>query len=99
MKATKNNAKSHAPMTAQNMQSLVDQMGFNLKELQLITKIPYRTLQDYYYGARSIPPHVADLLMQEAKKEEQIRAEIYAGIEIHIAEAYPNGFTTSAEED
>lgn len=78
-KHTEKAQETHA-MSAKDMREIVQRMGFNLKELSLITSIPYRTLQDYYYGARSIPGCVADQLRQEYKKEIQARNEVYAGI-------------------
>lgn len=91
MKSAKNNTKSHA-MTPEAMRILVAGMGFNLRELSAVTRIPYRTLQDYYYGARAIPAHVAEKLREEARKEIEICNEVHADLERHIAEAYPQRF-------
>ena len=91
MKTTKKQQKSHA-MTAEAMHILVAGMGFNLRELSAVTHIPYRTLQDYYYGARAIPAQVAEKLREEARKEIEICNQVHADLERHIAEAYPQRF-------
>lgn len=90
IKHTKNAPKSHA-MTAEAMQILVAGMGFNLSELSAVLAIPYRTLQDYYYGTRAIPAPVAEKLREEARREIEIRNQVYQGIELDIAKSYPQG--------
>lgn len=83
-KTTKNKTKSHA-LTAENMRLIVAGIGYSLTELSSCMGIPYRTIQDYYYGKRSISAEFADRLRAECKKIVQIRAEVLAGIEAEAA--------------
>lgn len=84
VKNSKNKTKSHA-LTAENMRLIVAGIGYSLAELSACMGIPYRTIQDYYYGKRSIPAEFADRLRAECKKIIKIRAEIMAGIEAEAA--------------
>lgn len=74
-------AKSHAAMTDETMRLVVAGIGYSLVELSRCMGVPYRTLQDYYYGKRSIPAEFADKLRAEAEKIVQIRNEVFAGID------------------
>lgn len=75
-----NTSKSHA-MTPETMRLAVAGIGYSLAELSKCMAIPYRTLQDYYYGKRSIPAEFADKLHGEAEKASRIMAEVFAGID------------------
>ena len=80
----KKREESHA-MTAAKMRLVVAGIGYTLPELAACMKVPYRTLQDYYYGARSIPASFASKLKDEAKKIIKIRNEVFAGIDAEVA--------------
>ena len=68
-------------MTKEQMKSIRLEMRFSLRDLAAVTGIPYRTLQDYEGGQRSIPDEVAALLHDLLAEQEQIREEVFAGIE------------------
>lgn len=90
--------KSTRIMDNVDMRNLRLQMGFSLSELSIVTKIPYRTLQDYEYGQRGIPNRVARLLREEAAKEKRIKAALYKGIEQRVEQEFPNGFVSESDE-
>lgn len=90
--------KLHAVMTKEQFCIFLKSIGFNLKELSLVTSIPYRTLQDYKSGARGIPERVADKLQKELIKERKIRRWVYRNIEKHIEKEFPHGFASAPEE-
>lgn len=94
MKTTRNTRT----MNSIDLRNLRLQMGFSLKELSIVTKIPYRTLQDYEYGQRGIPNRVARLLREEAAKEKRIKAALYKGIEQRVEQEFPNGFASEVNE-
>lgn len=83
-KHTRNSRESHA-LTAENMRLIVAGIGYSLTELSACMGIPYRTIQDYYYGKRPIPAEFADRLRAEGKKIIQIRAEVFKGIDAEVA--------------
>lgn len=80
-----NTSKSHA-MTPETMRLVVAGTGYSLAELSRCMAIPYRTLQDYYYGKRSIPTEFADKLHAEAEKAARIMAEVFASIDAAAAQ-------------
>jgi hypothetical protein len=84
MKCTEKKRESHA-MTAENIRLLIAGIGYSLAELSSCMGIPYRTLQDYYYGKRSIPAEFCDRLRSEAAKIIQIRNEVFAVIDAEAA--------------
>lgn len=90
--------KSTRIMNNVDMRNLRESMGFSLKELSIVTKIPYRTLQDYEYGQRGIPNRVARLLREEAAKEKRIKTALYKGIEQRVEQEFPNGFVSEVVE-
>lgn len=93
----KKTTKIHA-MTKEEMKQLRNDMRFGLVDLAAVTKIPYRTLQDYEAGKRSIPPHVAELLRKEAAKEKRIKKWFYKKMERDIAKEFPNGIPFEPEK-
>ena len=90
--------KSTRIMNNIDMRNLRESMGFSLKDISMVTKIPYRTLQDYEYGERSIPNRVARQLQAEAAKEKRIKAALYKGIEQRVEREFPNGFVSEVDE-
>ena len=84
-KSAKNAQESHA-LTAEHMRLIVAGIGYSLAELSACMGIPYRTLQDYYYGKRGIPAEFAGRLRDEAAKIVQIRNEVFAGIDSAAAQ-------------
>ncbi len=88
----KKSQKVHA-MSKEDMRAIRLDMRFSLRDLSAVTGIPYRTLQDYEGGQRSIPTKVATLLRAEQIKCRQIRAAVHAGIDEDIARSYPNGIS------
>lgn len=73
------------------MREILEEMRFSLKDLEAVTKIPYRTLQNYKGGQRAIPQEFADALRAEQIKERQIKAELAAAMEARLDREYPNG--------
>lgn len=73
------------------MKAIRIEMRFSLRDMAAVTGIPYRTLQDYEGGQRGIPTEFAELLRDLLAEQEQIRQEVFAGIEADIARSYPNG--------
>lgn len=98
-KSPEKQKKVHAAMTKEQFCTFLESIGFNLKELSLVTKIPYRTLQDYKSGARGIPGRVADQLQAELVKERKICRQLHRNIKRHIESEYPNGFASAPGED
>ena len=92
-------AKVHASMTSMQFRMVRELMRFSLVELSIVTKIPYRTLQDYEYGKRSIPAMVVEQLRQEYKRERRIMNQILRGIEKRIDQELPAGFASEVERD
>lgn len=74
-------------------------MRFTLKELSVVTGIPYRTLQDYEYGKRGIPGRVAVLMRDEAARCKRIRQQIMAGIDRRVQQEFPSKFMSEVEAD
>lgn len=83
-KSDKNTTKLHA-LTPENMRLIVSGIGYSLAELSACMGIPYRTIQDYYYGKRGIPVSFSDKLREESAKIIKIRSEVMAGIEAEAA--------------
>lgn len=75
--------KVHA-IHKEQMKAIRIEMRFSLRDLAAVTGISYRTLQDYEGGQRSIPDEVAVLLHDLLAEQEQIREEIFAGIEARV---------------
>lgn len=90
--------KTVRTMNNDDLRNLRLQMGFSLKELSVVTKIPDRTLQDYEYGERKIPNRIAERLREEAAKEKRIKAALYRGIEQRVEREFPNGFVSEVTE-
>lgn len=84
-KSAKKTENSHA-LTSENMRLIVSGIGYSLAELSACMGIPYRTLQDYYYGKRGIPAEFAGRLRAEAAKIVQIRNEVFASIDSAAAQ-------------
>lgn len=72
-------------MTAEILKIVVSDIGYSIAELSRCMGIPYRTLQDYYYGKRQIPEEFAIKLQAEIAKIEQIRDEVFASIDAAAA--------------
>ena len=90
-------SKVHATMTSSQFRSLRECMRFSLVDLSVVTKIPYRTLQDYEYGKRNIPARIADLLRREYKLEMKIMAKVLRGIDQRIDAEFPDGIQSEPE--
>ena len=81
------------------MRAIREEMGFSLRDLAAVMKMPYRTLQNYEGGQRNIPQEFSKALKAEQAKTAQIRAEVYAGIAADIARSYPHGIRSAAEPE
>lgn len=73
------------------MKAIREEMGFSLRDLAAVTHIPYRTLQNYEGGQRSIPQDVAELLRELLAEELLIKSEVYGFIDADIARWHPHG--------
>ncbi len=80
------------------MKGIRQQMGFSLRDLSAVTSIKYRTLQDYEGGQRKIPEKVAQRLLAEQVKEQQIKAELIAAQEARLDREFPNGIASAPGE-
>lgn len=96
-KPLKNSRKVHAAMQPDEMRKLRNEMMFSLKDLSVVLQIPYRTLQDYEYGKRGIPPYFAELIIVEAANMRMLREVLYQNIDQRVAEEYPHGFPSEVE--
>lgn len=97
-KSMKKTPKIHA-MQPEEMKQILESMRFGLVDLAAVTKIPYRTLQDYLAGKRSIPQHVAKQLRNEAAKEKRIKEWLYKKMERDIAKEFPNGISSETSKE
>jgi DNA-binding transcriptional regulator YiaG len=98
-KPAQNNKKVHAAMEPERMLLLRKWIGFSLRDLAAVMRIPYRTLQDYEYGKRRIPDSFAVRFEAEIEREARIKAEVYQSIERRIAEEHPDGIPSEPEHD
>ena len=85
-------------MTKEQMKLIRQDMGFSLRDLAAVTGIKYRTLQDYEGGQRKIPDKVAQRLLAEQIKEQQIKVELAAAQEARLDREFPNGFMSEVVE-
>lgn len=91
--------KVHAAMTPEKMRQLRKIMGFSLRDLAAVMRIPYRTLQDYEYGARRISACFATKLEAELERELRIQHELHVLIDQRISEEHPHGIPSAPERD
>lgn len=73
------------------MRAIREEMGFSLRDLAAVMKVPYRTLQNYEGGQRNIPKEFASRLRAEQARQRKIMDEVCAFIDRDIAQAHPNG--------
>ena len=53
---------------------LKEKSGLSLKDFAAYFDIPYRTMQDWYYGKRKMPDYLLRLMYYKAETEERNRA-------------------------
>ena len=60
--------------TRDKLIALKEKSGLSLKDFAAYFDIPYRTMQDWYYGKRKMPDYLLRLMYYKAETEERNRA-------------------------
>ena len=58
--------------TRDKLIELKEKSGFSLKKLSDYFGIPYRTLQDWYYGNRTMPEYLLRLMIYKMEMEKML---------------------------
>lgn len=58
--------------TRDKLIELKEKSGFSLKKLSDYFGIPYRTLQDWYYGNRKMPEYLLRLMIYKMEMEKML---------------------------
>ena len=58
--------------TRERLILLKENTGFNLKEFAAYFGIPYRTMQDWYYGKRKMPDYLLRLMWYKMRMEKMV---------------------------
>lgn len=75
-------------MYAKELKKIRESIKLDMRSMAIcLDQMPYRTYQDYEYGNRPIPQHVADKVLKLKRKNKNFLQQI----EKTIASEYPNG--------
>ena len=55
--------------TREKLIALKESSGFNLKDFAAYFEVPYRTMQDWYYGKRKMPDYLLRLMYYKIETE------------------------------
>ena len=66
-------------------------MRFDKRGMAQILGLPYRTYQDYAYGARTVPPAVIALAKEKQRADKALMRSIVKNLERTLDRQYPGG--------
>lgn len=77
---------------AAELKALRLEMRFDLVSMAaILDKMPYRTYQDYEYGARPVPEEVLEKARAAAARDKEIMAQIVRDVAADIERRFPMG--------
>lgn len=90
-KSKKSTRKPQPAMTAAELKRLRLEMGFDKASLALTLELPYRTLQDYEAGRRSIPAKFSSKMRAAHRADRRFMAGVARRTDRELRATYPRG--------
>lgn len=84
-------------MTAATLRGVRLEIGFDMRSMaRVLDRMPYRTYQDYEYGNRRIPQHVADAVRKVQMRNRKFMAALPGWIQAEVDRTHPAGIPSAA---